>query len=251
MMTAQHSLENQTMLAKLGTLLLVITASPLLAQAPVPRPVEFTGDVGFVNTAGNTDVTTINVGEKLTRNLTRFTLKQFFSVVYGNTDGQTTTNLWQTGLRGDYNITQRFLLFGTAGYDRNTFAGISRRFGEGVGVGFKAVDQPDDKLEFEVGLELTQQRSTLDVDNDFTAARTAGAYRHNFTETAYFLQNVEVLPDLKQSDDLRINTETGIVAPLSNRFAIKLSYVIHFDNLPEPGFKKTDRLLTSGLQISL
>ena len=41
------------------------------------------------------------------------------------------------------------------------------------------------------------------------------------------------------------------MAPLSKRFAVKLSYAIRFDNLPEPGFERTDRVFTSGLQVTL
>jgi len=37
---------------------------------------------------------------------------------------------------------------------------------------------------------------------------------------------------------------------LSQHIFLKLSHVIRFDNLPEPGFRKTDRLLTSGIQIT-
>jgi putative salt-induced outer membrane protein YdiY len=47
-----------------------------------------------------------------------------------------------------------------------------------------------------------------------------------------------------------VNTETGLVAPISSHIGLKLSYVIRFDNQPEPGFKKTDRLLTSGVQVT-
>lgn len=43
--------------------------------------------------------------------------------------------------------------------------------------------------------------------------------------------------------------ETSLVAPLSSRIAFKAGYVIRFDNAPEPGFAKTDRFLTSGLQV--
>ena len=84
-----------------------------------------------------------------------------------------------------------------------------------------------------------------------SAARAASAFQYNFKPSAYFLQLVEVLPNLEETDDLRVNTETALVAPLSRRLAIKISYVIRYDKLPEPGFEKTDRLLTSGLQVTL
>ncbi|MEO8198988.1 MAG: DUF481 domain-containing protein [Gemmatimonadota bacterium] len=221
------------------------------AQEPAPRPVELTGEVGFVNTAGNTDLTTLNAGEKIKYTMTRVTLNQFFALVYGETDGQTTTSLWRTGVRADYALSTRLAVFGSGAFDRNRFAGIQRRFEEGAGLGFKAIASERDKLEFEGGIAITQQRSTLGVDDDFTAARTAAMFQHNFKPTAYFLQTIEVLPNLETSEDLRINTETALVAPLSKRFAVKLSYVIRYDKLPEPGFKKTDRLFTSGLQVTL
>ena len=231
--------------------LAAVLASPLLAQDPPPRPLEFTGDVGFVNTAGNTDVTNLNVGEKITHRRERLTLHQFFALVYGRTDGETTNSLWRTGLRGDYAVSSTVAIFGAASFDRNRFAGISRRIEEGVGVAFKLLDQERNKLSVEAGLAFTQQRSILDVSDNFTSARSAALFQHNFNPTAYVLQTVEVLPNLEVSDDLRVNSETALVAPLSRRLAIKISYVIRYDNQPEPTFEKTDRLLTSGLQVTL
>jgi hypothetical protein len=32
---------------------------------------------------------------------------------------------------------------------------------------------------------------------------------------------------------------------------MKASYVIHYAGLPEPGFRKVDRILTTGVQITL
>ena len=180
------------------------------------------------------------------------TLRQNFALVYGRTDGATTTSQWRTGVRGDIAVSSAgSAVFGLAGFDRNRFAGIERRFEEGVGIAFKLVTTERTKLELETGLSLTQQRSTLDVTDNFSAARSAALFQYNFRPTAYLLQTVEVLPNLEESEDLRVNTETALVAPLSRRLAIKISYVIRYDKLPEPGFEKTDRLLTSGLQVTL
>lgn len=232
---------------------LVLVAVPLAAQdaPPPPRPWELTGDVGLVNTAGNSDVTTLNVGEKVTHNRGRITVKQNFALLYGRTDGTTTTSQWRTGVRGDLAMSSRLAVFALTGFDRNRFAGIDRRFEEGVGIAFKVLATERTKLDLETGLSMIQQRSTLDVTNNFSAARAASVFQYNFKPTAYFLQSVEVLPNLEETDDLRVNTETALVAPLSRRLAIKISYVIRYDKLPEPGFEKTDRLLTSGLQVTL
>ncbi|MEP7327230.1 MAG: DUF481 domain-containing protein [Gemmatimonadota bacterium] len=230
---------------------LALVTPQLRAQDSPPKPVKLTADLGFVNTAGNTEVTNLNAGEKIEWNLAPITLKQGFAIVYGETDGNTTTSSLQGDLRADYSLSAALAAFGALAFDRNRFAGIARRFEENLGLAYKPIRGERDELEFEGGVSFTQQRSTLEVSDNFTAARAAGMYRHGFTETAYIQQSVEVLPNLEVSEDLRINTETALVAPLSKRLAVKLSYTIRYDKLPEPGFKKTDRIFTSGLQISL
>ena len=70
-------------------------------------------------------------------------------------------------------------------------------------------------------------------------------------KTAFAQEALEVLPDLQHSQNLRINSETDLVAPLSTAISLKVGYVIRFDNLPPAGFKKTDRILTTGIQIAL
>jgi putative salt-induced outer membrane protein YdiY len=52
------------------------------------------------------------------------------------------------------------------------------------------------------------------------------------------------------SGSYRFNTESALVAPLSTHVGIKLSYAIRFDSRPQPTFETTDRLLTTGIQIS-
>ncbi len=64
-------------------------------------------------------------------------------------------------------------------------------------------------------------------------------------------QVVEVLPNFREPEDLRVNTESALVAPLTARIAVKLSYVFRYDGLPEETYLATDRLFTSGLQVSL
>ena len=70
------------------------------------------------------------------------------------------------------------------------------------------------------------------------------------TDKAYVQQLAEFLPNIETGNDFRLNTETALVAPISRAFAVKVAYTIHFDNLPEPGFKKTDRVLSSGIQVT-
>jgi putative salt-induced outer membrane protein YdiY len=206
-------------------------------------------DVGLVNVAGNTEVTTLNVGETVSFAWSGWVVAQTFSVVYGRTSGVTTASQWKAGIRGDRKYGERISTYLAGGFERNTFAGIDRRFEEAVGLAALLLKTERDELAVEAGGSLNQQRSTAGVRSSFPAARGAARFRHGFSNQAFVQQAVEALPNLEETDDLRLNAETQLVAPLSTQVGLKLSYVIRLDNLPEPGFRKTDRILTAGVQI--
>ncbi len=230
---------------------LTAVARPVAAQDPVPVAItKVTFDLGYVQTSGNTQVTTMNVGEKLTREKGRWTLLQTFAFVYGEQRDTVNANNLRTAVRGDYKIDKLFALFVGAGFDRNTFAGIEKRFEEIIGLQYVALAKTRDTIRVEGGGSMTQQLAVGGGQQNFPSARAAGSWRHAFTEAAYFQQNLEYIPNLQEPLDWRLNTESSLIAPLSARIGLKLSYVIRYDALPEPGFTDTDRLFTTGLQIT-
>lgn len=231
-------------------LVILLLASPFSLLTSQERPTTFTTDLGFVNAAGNTSVTSFNVGEALTHTRGAWKLQQAFAALYGRTDGEKSAEQFRAGLRADYALSERLGVYGLAGWDRNEFAGIARRFEEGIGLAFQAIAEERTELAFEGGLGATQQLNTVDETTSFLSGRTAGRFKQFVAEKAHVQQLLEFLPNFDVSDDYRIFSETSLVAPLSASIALKAAYVIRFDNLPEPGFVKTDRVLTTGVQVN-
>jgi putative salt-induced outer membrane protein len=221
-----------------------------VAQAPADS-FKLTFDLGYVKTAGNTDVTTLNFGENLSYQTGSWTLAHQLAVVEGRSKGVETAAQYATGARVDRAFGPRFGAYALGGFDRNVFAGIGRRFQEGAGLTVKLIAAPLDLVNLEGGISFIQQRSTAGVRETFGAGRAAGVYKHSFTGSAFGQQLIELLANMENSDDRRLNSETSLVAPLSKRIALKMVYAIRFDNQPEPGFKKTDRVFTTGIQITL
>jgi putative salt-induced outer membrane protein len=240
----------QTLIAILVAACVLPTSTAAAQDAAPASTTSLTGDLGYVATSGNTEVTTMSIGEKLTHGRGRLTLEQSFSLVYGEQQGTVITNNLRTGIRGDYRIVGTFALFAAGVFDRNVFAGIERRFAEQVGVQVRTIGSATDTLRIEGGVSVTQETAVGGAQSNFTAGRAAAAWRHAFTEASYFQQNLEFLPNLSDTDDYRFNTESALVAPISARIGVKLSYVIRYDNLPEPGFSTTDRLFTTGIQLT-
>lgn len=231
-------------------LVAVLIGSPASSQEVDRATYKFTSDFGYVATSGNTDVTTLSIGEAWSRTKHRLTIEQSFGLVRGAQDGVENTNNLRAGLRSSYRIDQRFALFVGAAFDRNTFAGIDRRFEEQIGVQWRPVAGAKDTLRFEGGASVTQQFAVGGAQTNFPAARFAGRWRHLFSPQAYFQQFAEVIPNLRNADDWRLNTESSVIAPISQHIGIKVSYVIRYNNIPVAGFQTTDRLFTTGVQLS-
>jgi putative salt-induced outer membrane protein YdiY len=209
------------------------------------------GAIGFVNAAGNTDVTTLNLGEALTWAPVKvLRLAQSVTIVYGRTNGVQSASLWQGNLRADKDVGKRWGTYVLFEFDRNTFASIDRRLQEGIGALYHPIHSATDTLAAELGLGLVEQRSTNDSSTTQPIGRAAGSYRHSFAPKAYGEELLEILPDLDRGRELRINSTTNVISPLFRNLALKASYVVNFDNAPQPGRKKTDRYLTTGVQLS-
>lgn len=230
---------------------MLLAVLAVLATADTGSSVKFTGDAGFVNTSGNTEVTTINVGNTLEFAAKGWGVTQTFALIYGRLDGETNTSLWRAGLRGDRALFDGVGLFVRTEYDRNTFAGIRSRVNQSVGLSAQLIDTDRTKLRSELGAGYVWQRGVAPApDRDFSAGRASLAFDRFLSEKSRISQTVEFLPNFKEGDDLRINTETSLVAPITSGIAMKASYAIRYDGLPEPGFRKTDRIFTTGVQVT-
>lgn len=232
-------------------LLLTLTTS---APGPDTTLIKFTGDVGFVSTAGNTSVQSLNFGNNFSVQRDEVTFSQSFNGVYGRSEGEVVTSNWRGRLRTDVQTSSKHVsLFTLLSYERNVFAGVASRLGGVTGVSLALVDTERHRLVIEGGASLTRQRGSVAGarDLDFLGGRAATSYVLQLSANAHLAQSVEVLPNFRESDDLRVNTESSLTAPISRHIGVKLSYVIRYDGQPQADFQTTDRLFTSGVQVSL
>lgn len=209
-----------------------------------------TANIGSVLASGNTRLRSVNADDKIVRTDGKWVLTQLAAYVYGQTDSLTSANQLRASLRSDYSFESRVSVFAAGSYERNRFAGFTRRTDEALGLSWKAIVAPMDSLSLDGGGVLTQQTNVDTTHQNFPAARLAAAYKHSFTKLSYFQQLGEYIPNLQSSGEYRVNTETSLVAPLSAHIGIKLAYVVRFNSQPPANFGTTDRILTTGIQVS-
>lgn len=243
------------MTRQLFALCLLLSAAATWARAQAPaQPVTWkttgTIDLGYVNASGNTQVETINFGDKIVATRGDWSITQMLMQVHAKTKDVESANQLRAGLRTERRLTSVWGGFVAANYERNAFAGFDRRLDELVGATWKAVNDSTNKLSFEGGSVFTQQDNTDGTTKNTTSARLALAGKHNFTPAAYFAQTAEYIADLKESGAYRVNSESAIVAPLSSHLGVKLSYVVQYNSRPPATFGTTDRTMTAGIQYS-
>lgn len=215
------------------------------------KAVTFHADLGYVATTGNTQVSTINFGDQLTWRTSHVNkIDEVFTVIYGQNKNVVQTNIWTLALRDEYALSPVVALYGAGGFSRNTFAGVDYNFNEGGGVAFIPILPKRHHFEFDAGLSYVEQKLLPDSVDHHAEARGAVTYRYTFGKDTYAQVFVEGLPDLKNEQDYHVNSETDLVAPFSKHLALKVGYAIRYANLPPPGFRTTDKIFTSDLQVS-
>lgn len=230
----------------------LLAAARLDATAPASGDsVRVLADIGFVSASGNSDLTTLSFGQQLVIGTPAWLVTQDLSIVYSRSDGVTSANQLQTNGRAEHHLGDRLGVYATLHYERNPLAGIALRMQEGAGVTWAIVAAKPNQLDLAVGATLVQQRGSVDTTAGFPAAQAVATFKHPFTDRAFFQQRLEWIPNFRDATDYRVNSESTVTAPFSRRLALKVSFVIRYDNLPEPGFDSTDRVFTSGLQLSL
>lgn len=214
----------------------------------------FVGNLGYVQTGGNTKLSTVNLGDKLFYRPSRqWLFTQTAAWVYGKNDSVQSANQLLAGVRSDYFINPRLSVFGTFDYEANPFAGLSHRMSELGGVSWKALATPKATLSIDLGAGMTQER-TGGVDASNAVARLAPTYRHTIGAHGYLEEALEFVENLKSTGDLRTTSSTILIAPLTAAIGIRVSYLMRYDAQPAPAappLKKLDTTFTTGIQITL
>ena len=208
-------------------------------------------ELSFVDTAGNTEVSTLSAKNTLVYRLApdrRIIWK--FAALYGETDGEKTAESYFTELRAEEDLSEQVGAYLLGGWLKDTFAGVDPRYYVGLGGIYKFLPGPVHLLVGEAGVTYTAEEYTDNTDKQFVGGRVFMKYELAFHEKAKFTQTVEWLPDLENTDDWLFNSETAVLAGLNSYLSLKTSYVLKYDNEPVSGLEETDTILSVALVVN-
>jgi putative salt-induced outer membrane protein YdiY len=210
------------------------------------------GEVSFVNTGGNTQVTSLAAKNQLKYKFSDKLLATWkLGAVYAKDHDVKTAENYFTDLKVDYLFTEKFYSLADAGWLQNKFVGIDQRLYGGLGVGYKFLTGPAHFLVGELGLHYVSDSYTDGTNKDYPAGRAFGKYTYAFTEKNKAYQSLEFLYDFNDSNNYDVNSETAIISALNGSLSMKTAYTINYRNAPVPStLKKTDTMLMVALVVN-
>lgn len=237
---------------------LCLGASSASAQDAPKKNLEISGTAGFAQTSGNASAVSTNFGNKLKYTAKGWILNEDLSFFYGEANDKVNANFWNGGLRAERQIVPRLGVFIATRFDRNVLQGIASRFEEGFGLDAKLIVEKRTQLSLQLGASAFQQQltpgSTASIKRNYPAARAGLDFKHLLSDAAFVQQTAEWLPNLSDTESYLLNTESALVAPISKRLSVKLSYVVRYNSTPPVrngvSLKTTDTFFSSGLTLA-
>jgi len=206
---------------------------------------------GWTQTSGNTDSTSLSISAAAARKTEKNLLEASGQLLYGETDGNETTNKGESLVRFSYFHTKKFFSYceGGAYYDefRNLDVGIRLA----AGVGRKFLDTEKTRLSGRFGIAWTMEDYGIGMeDEDYTSATAGLDYSRNLSDNLLFTFQVSVDQDLAESENWILNAEAALKSKLSGRISLIVSAADRYDNDPPPGVRENDLILITALGIA-
>lgn len=156
-------------------------------------------------------------------------------------------------LRYDRYLTDRDALYVWVGALHDPYAGYSARIHEQVGYARTLVDSDTTRLGAEVGVDWAEEffteaqaegtdfLETNDTYENVLAGRLGVSFSHAFNDSVSFSDTAETYVNVVSPADTRVLNTASLTSKLSDRFSLKVSNQLTFDNVPVEGFRKVDQ----------
>jgi hypothetical protein len=122
-----------------------------------------------------------------------------------------------------------------AGWERNELAGIANRYIGLGGVSRLWFESATAHLRTDAGATWTQEDPVADApggDDAFVGLRFSWDYLRQLTPTTTFTSLLALLPNLEESDDLRLDTTQALAVSINAHLALRASWQLLWDGQP-------------------
>lgn len=223
-------------------------------EAVAEPETKLSAEVGGTFATGNVEFYTVNGGVTFSR---KWKKNQVSAMALANTgkgvvdaDGSATLSeaerstgrvetarRYEAEARYDRFVGEQTSLYVLGGALVDPFAGYDLRSHEQLGVSRQFIKREKLTLVGELGADYAQENYVDGADPDYLdviAARAMVGVGVKFNENVSLSEELEVFENILQPDDVRVLNNFAFTTKLSDKFSIKPSHALVFDNVPAP-----------------
>jgi putative salt-induced outer membrane protein YdiY len=239
----------------------LLLAGPALAQdttcpcpPPSPPPPAWTGSLGggLSLTSGNSETNSYNLDFALTHDpRTKSVFKADGSYLRTDTDGESTVDRTGLGVRWEFapGSGRRAFAFGEVRYLRDLFKDVEYLVTPAVGLGYRLADRDDLKFSVDAGLGAAFEHLTGFEATTSGTVNAGETLSWKFSKSASFVHGARGLWKVKDFGDAYYHLDVGIVASLTSRFDLKLSFADDYKTKPPVDKKKSDTAVLATIKM--
>jgi putative salt-induced outer membrane protein len=195
------------------------------------------GEAGIGFTSGNSDTTSGVAAIALKKDGIRLRHNVNALADYQRNNGVTTREKYLAGYKLDYKFSDRMYAWGLGQWDRDRFGGISRRFTESAGIGYRVIMEDNHTWDLEAGAALQQIRYTNGISDNQLAGRLASFYGVQLSDNLKFTNDTIALIG---SANTTLSNVGALTAKLSGALSARLAFGWQRESDPPAGKKKVD-----------
>ncbi|MEQ5786962.1 DUF481 domain-containing protein [Erythrobacter sp. NFXS35] len=197
------------------------------------------GELGAFQSTGNADNVGITAGLGLVREGINWRHKLSGRADYQESEGVVTREQYLAAYEPNYKLSDRLYAYGLAQYERDRFQGFSARYSASGGLGYDVLTGESMTLSVKAGPAWRRTELVGGASSSSFAGLAAADFDWKLAETISLTQDASALV---QSGSSTFISDTGLVAKLSGKVSVRLSYTLEHDTAPPQGAVKTDTL---------
>lgn len=232
--------------------LLVICASPAIAQAPPKEPPPLWDAqvaASFVGTSGNSDTASTGADFAAHRRGAVWLIDSAATAVVTRSNDEKTAERYLGMVRGQRKLTPIIGLSAGERLERDKFAGIDLRSILDGGLTWALVRRTTWTVDGVTALAWSHESRTIGPGVDDPVGVLQLLSRVPFGTAGDITQRFTYYPDFKTTSAYRSEAEVAAQAAMAAHLALKIGYLLRYSNTPVPGFKKTDNTTTASVVL--
>ncbi len=221
-----------------------------------------TFDLGFTQTAGNTETETFTLGTNAVRATTRDKITVNYTQIYSTSNASgpnlTTANAKRGGIAYNLNVAPKMYIFGLVNLENDEFQSLDLRFNPAGGVGYHAIKKPNTILDLSVGASMDKEffsaapgtpPGSPGLNQTYAEILIGEEFTHKFSKTISMHENLVMFPNVSKVGNYRMNFDISAAAAIKKWMAFQISASDRYLSDPLPGRKTNDILFTTGLHF--